>query len=312
MTQQELGDLLGMSASMVSAVEKGRRAFAGDLTVLGYAQHRLALPDMSDPLHRHRASTAVAAKNRAHELLRLSGEVFAELRELTPRAPEILLDRHAAPMTVDEVDDLAADTRAALGHEERGPIQNLTNLVERSGVCVVPIVGLDGIDGLSAWVDGVPVIGLSPAVPGDRFRLTLGHELGHLLFHSVKGANTEAEANRFAVSLLFPPAEFEAAMPDRPQLRDFVALKASWGVSVAALVYRAHDLGYIDDARYRALQIQMSKWRRTEPGMFDPALGSLFGRLVEANGGRAEVARSLGVNERHLAGAMSWSHLRVA
>lgn len=312
MSQQELGEILGISAQMVSAVERGRRAFAGDLKMLGYSSDRLALPDMSDPLHRQRASTGVAAKNRACELLRLAGEVFAELRDRTDRAPELLMDRHPAPTSMDDVEDLAADTRAVLGHEERGPIQNLTTLVERAGVCLVPITGLPGIDGLSAWVNGVPVIGVSPSVPGDRFRLTLAHELGHLLFHSVKGATTEAESNRFAGALLFPSPEFDAAMPERPQLRDFIGLKASWGVSVAALVYRAHDLDHIDDARYRALQIQMSKWRKTEPGTFEPALGQLFGRLVEANGGRAAVALDIGVNERHLGDLLNWTHLRVA
>lgn len=310
--QQELGDLLGISPQMVSAIESGRRSFAGDLHAIGYSPERFAVPSMSTPLHRHRASTSATAKKRAQELLRLAGEVFAELRERTPRAPELLLDRQPPVSSLEEYEELAIDVRCALDHEDVGPIRNLTAAVERAGICVVPVAGLKGIDGISAWVEGVPVIGLAPNVPGDRFRLSLGHELGHLLFHTKKTDNTESEANRFAGALLFPHAEFDAAMPARPTLRDFVGLKSSWGVSVAALVYRAHELGYIDDARYRALQIQMSKWRRSEPGTFPPAHGQLFARLVEANGGASMVAANLGVNHTHISELTNWSHLRVA
>ena len=72
-----------------------------------------------------------------------------------------------------------------LDHEETGPIQNLTAAAERAGICLIPIVGLPGIDGLSSWVNGVPVIGVSPNIPGDRFRFTLAHEIGHLLMHAL-------------------------------------------------------------------------------------------------------------------------------
>jgi Zn-dependent peptidase ImmA (M78 family) len=149
-------------------------------------------------------------------------------------------------------------------------------------------------------------------VPGDRFRLTLGHELAHLLFHTKPGDAAEREGNRFAGALLFPREEFDAQMPERPQLRDFVSLKSAWGVSVAALVYRAHELGYVDDQRYRSLQIQMSKWRRSEPAGFEPATGKLMNHLLEVNGGVDIVSRDLGVNRKHLQALSSWSHLRVA
>lgn len=311
LSQEQLGEVLGLSAQMVSAIEKGTRGFAGDLTPLGYANERFAIPDMSEPLHRQRAATKVATRKRAKELLRLGGEVFGELRESTSGSPKLVLTPGNAPTSMDEIDDLATDVRYALRQEENGPIRNLTSIVERAGVCILPIVGL-GIDGISAWVGSVPVIGVAPNVPGDRFRLTLGHELAHLLLHKRPSSTTEAEANRFASNLLFPRAEFDDLIPSNPQLRDFVNLKSSWGVSAAALIYRAHDLEYIDDKRYRALQIQMSRWRRTEPAYFAPVHGELMNALVTKNGGSDAVARDLGVKREHLEEISNWSHLRVA
>jgi Zn-dependent peptidase ImmA (M78 family) len=310
LSQDELGELLGISPQQVSAVEAGRRTFTGDLTVLGYTDDRFEAPEMSEPLHRQRASTKAASKKRAQELLRLGGEVFAELRHRTAGAPALRVERLGSPTTLADLEDLAIEVRYMLNHEEAGPIRNLTQAVERAGVCLVPIAGLDGIDGLSSWVQDVPVIGLSPHVPGDRFRLTLGHEIAHLLLHSRPGEGVEGEANRFAGALLFPQAEFDAAMPARPQLRDFTNLKSAWGVSVAALVYRAHELDYLDDRRYRALQIQMSKWHKHEPASFEPVQGELVGRLVETNGGSAAVASALGVNQSHLSELVNWARLR--
>ena len=310
-SQSDLAKKLGISPQMVSAIESGRRAFAGDLMLLGYSPDRLALPDMSAPLHRQRASTPVSTRKRAQELLRLAGEVFGELRSRTDRAPTLTLERYPSPSTSEEIEDLATDVRFSLQHEDSGPIQNLTAAIERAGVCLVPITGLEGVDGLSSWVQGTPVIGVNPNVPGDRFRLTLAHELAHLLIHLRKTESTESEANRFAGALLFPRPDFDGAMPDRPQLRDFVGLKGAWGVSVAALVYRAHELDYIDDQRYRALQIQMSKWQRNEPGKFEPVHGQLFQRLIEVNDGVDKVARELGVSRKHLHDLTNWSHLRL-
>lgn len=311
LSQEQLGERLGLSAQMVSAIEKGTRSFAGDLTPIGYANDRFAIPDMSEPLHRQRAATKVATRKRAKELLRLGGEVFGELRESTSGSPKLVLTPGDAPTSMDEIDDLAADVRYSLRHEEHGPIRNLTSIVERAGVCILPIVGL-GLDGISAWVGNVPVIGVAPNVPGDRFRLTLGHELAHLLLHRRPISTNEPEANRFASNLLFPRAEFDDLIPSNPQLRDFVNLKSSWGVSAAALIYRAHDLEYIDDKRYRALQIQMSRWRRTEPAYFAPVHGELMNTLVTKNGGSKAVARDLGVKREHLEELSNWSHLRVA
>ena len=311
-SQDDLGKVLGLSAQMISAVEGGRRPFLGDLSVIGYSNARLELPDMSEPLHRHRATTKVATKRRAHELLRLAGEVFAELKSRVDGVPSLTIEPLPAPESLEDVEKLAVDVRYLVRHEPEGPIRNLTAVVERAGVCLVPVGKLDGIDGLSSWVNGVPVVGVNPNVPGDRFRHTLAHELAHLLCHVRKGETTEDEANRFAGAFLFPESEFDDQMPARPQLRDFVNLKSSWGVSVAALVYRAHELEYIDDRRYRALQIQMSKWRKSEPATFAPVHGELFSTTVAAAGGVDAVARNLGVNRSHLRDLNNWSHLRLA
>lgn len=312
LSQAAVAELLDISPSLVSAVESGRRSFTGSIVGLGYADDRFEVSDMSEPHHRQRASTKVTSTRRAKELIRLGGEVFAELVRATPRAPHGMLERLPTPQGDSDIASHAQDVRGMLGQEDTGPIRNLTALAERAGVCLIPLTALKGIDGISAWVEGTPVIGLSIDVPGDRFRLSLAHEIGHLVMHTKACADGEDEANRFASLLLMPGDDFDEAMPKNPMLKDFVGLKSSWGMSIAAIVYRAHQEELIDGTRYRALQMQMSKWRKKEPAPFDPKHGTLLPKLVENHGGPPTVANRLGVNPQHLRELISWRLLRVA
>ena len=323
-TQAQLGERLGISQALVSDYESGRRSATCDLGLLGYSNDRFHVAEMTEPLHRALAATRVDARRRAKELLRLSGEVMADLRSL--REHPIRL--HSRPLCDDEIADLAADVRmGVLGVEESGPIRNLTTAVEWAGVCLVPLTRTAGIDGLSAWVKDhqqgghrspKPVIGLRADVPGERFRMSLAHEIGHLVMHSKPSSLAEDEAFRFASMVLFPPEDFDVAMNTRARrpltIRDFQELKASWGVSVKALVLRAHKEGYLDDRRYRSMQIQMSKWRNREPASFPIAPGKMLSDLFAHHGGYRSVAESFGYNNEHLRQLVDWpaTHLRIA
>ena len=313
-SQVQLAEQLGISHQLVSDIERGRRSPTCDLNKIGYAPSRFDIPEMSEPLHRQRASTRVASQHRAKELLRLAGEAFIELEAAISPGHRNRLERLGPAVSDDEIAEVATEVRTyVLAQEEARPIQNLTKAVERAGICLVPISGLAGIDGISAWVEDRPVIGLNVSVPGDRFRLSLAHELGHLVMHSHKGVQSEAEANRFASALLMPDDDFESAMSERPTIRRLIELKSVWGISVAALVYRAHQFGYLDDRSYRSMQIQMSKWRKREPASFDIKPGLLLADLVRRSDGDVRrCGERLGLNPTHLRIVIDWRRLRIA
>jgi Zn-dependent peptidase ImmA (M78 family) len=317
-TQDQLADRLGVDRATISNVEIGRREATFDVSPLRYSNERFAhTPGMSEPMHRALKSTRKSARDRAKEVLRLGGEVYAELASRQPKAPRPRLQRVGSVETLADVDDIAQNIRCfLLDQEEDAPIRNLTSAVERAGVILLPISNLAGIDGLSAWVDHLgerfPVIGIDPSQPGDRFRLTLLHEVGHLAIHGRSSETAEAEANRLARSVLIPNHRLEELFSGpTPTLRDFVALKRRWGVSVAAIVYGARELGLIDDHRYRSLQIQMSPWRRNEPERFDPINGALLHKVVELEGGHEHVGRHMGIDPKHVRELTNWSHLRA-
>lgn len=317
LSQSDLADRVGASTNTVSLIERGRRDFDLDVAPLRYRADRFrTFPTMSEPLHRAKASTLVSARDRAKELLRLAGEIFVELAPTVESVPKALLPRVPEPFGPAEVDEFAEEVRVGvLGQERDSPITNLTALIERAGVILVPVVGLPDIDGLSSWVDlsGVvyPVIGVDPSKPGDRYRLTLLHELGHLAMHRRTSESAEDQANSFARAVLIPTDRLEQLFAGPPPtLSDLVRAKSTWGVSVAALIYGSHRLGLIDDKRYRSLQIQMARWKRKEPGHFPSVPGGLLPQLVEVSGGAMAVGEKLGIDPRHVRDVTNWNYLR--
>ena len=68
-----------------------------------------------------------------------------------------------------------------------GPVRNLVDFDENAGCLVIEEpFGSSRVDGMSQWVNEQPVIFINVEVPTDRKRLTLAHELGHLVLHSVE------------------------------------------------------------------------------------------------------------------------------
>lgn len=149
-----------------------------------------------------------------------------------------------------------------------GPVRRLVRWIEAAGCLVVSEdFGTDRVDGMSQWVDDLPVMLINTAAPVDRLRLTIAHELGHLCLHSTEVTNTlEEEANAFAAEFLMPT---EAIRPQLRSLRigQLPDLKREWGVSMAALTERAFSLDLITSTQRTSFYKMLSArgWRVREP-----------------------------------------------
>lgn len=166
------------------------------------------------------------------------------------------------------IEDIAAAVRQRW-QLPRGPVSDLTRIVEDAGAIVVhQNFGTPLIDGFCQHAcDGLPpIIFLNAQQPKDRLRFSLAHEIGHLVMHATPHPQQETEANQFAAALLMPAREI---LNDffQPSIRRFQELKLYWGTSMHALVYRAWSLGVLDDRQYKYFMVEMSKrgWRKQEP-----------------------------------------------
>ena len=118
---------------------------------------------------------------------------------------------------------------------------------------------------------GIPVIVVRKDIPGDRQRLNIAHELGHILLDGSEEKLEEKAAFRFAAAFLFPK---EIAIQELGKYRtklgidELYLLKHKYGISMQAIIYRAKDLGIIKKGYFKKLFISFSKqgFRVEEPG----------------------------------------------
>ena len=168
-----------------------------------------------------------------------------------------------------------------LGQE---PIPDMVSLLERNGV-IMSEFATDSkkIDAFSQYgeIDGVPyrcvVLGTEKG-SFVRRQFSCAHELGHIVLHEKfedlndvsreEFRKREDEANMFAAEFLLPAEAFLTDLSVHAnKLNRYVELKRKWRVSIAAMVYRAHELEAITDNQYQYLMRQISQkgWRQNEP-----------------------------------------------
>jgi len=293
LTQTDLAMQAGLSQAFISKAEAGQIELDGErlsrtADVLRYPVSLLSLTAEVHSLvstcafHRKRSALPVSKVKQVHALMDLA-RVQAEELLSDASAPEVRLRR--TPPNADlgiSPRDIARQVRAHLGIEE-GPFRNLTAALEDAGVVILSW-DLDSRQGdaVSQWLHGHrPVVLLYRAAPGDRQRFSLAHELSHVIMHTEPLDGQEEQADQFASELLMPARVIrsELANLDMPAL---ARLKVRWGVSMAALIRRARDLGAISDYRYKELNIELSKagWRSREPVEVPPERPSLLREVV--------------------------------
>lgn len=295
LTQEALSEKTGISQGTISKIEnrqieltdavvaKIAMAFDYPTTFFTDSSETLAITSLT---YRHTSNSSIGELNAiAAEYSMLCGVADQLSSNLNIHPKTEWIDDLALredPSGGDVIEKLAEKTRDRLGLPSAGNIGNLTRALERVGIIVAPLHSLISKQKANLNSDGVtmptregrsmPVIGYSIRNnTGDRLRFTIAHELGHLVLHKYrKPANyreMEREAHRYAGALLMPQADAKILLDEHFMLSDLVRLKASWGMSIAAMVIRASNLGIIGANRTRSLQIQINSrgWRKQEP-----------------------------------------------
>jgi len=278
LTQFELAAKVGVSQGLIAQIEGSFKAAHPDLIQKIAIQTERFQPSFfySDPaiafppesvMFRAMARTTRKEETEACRYAEIVCEVAS------------LLLKHIKPMefrlksaTPSDPSEAARRVRLNLGLPSGEPIAHLIREVEKSGVLVLALpMDLPKRDALSLWADelGMPVMALSGGRPGDRVRLTVANELGHIaLGHSkLLHSADEDEAFEFGDELLMPESAMRREMIPPITLSVLLTLKARWRVSLSALIRRAKSLGVIDESRatYLYTQISVNHWRKEEP-----------------------------------------------
>ena len=266
MSLDYLAGMIGVTKASISLYERGTRK--PDAFIQVRLANALQFPveffytppidtSVSQISYRKKANTKKARQIRA-ELFKQFSIEFVELLSsyVHFKDTSLSIDDVVSPEDLSGVDiEMIALKARQQFNAGLGPIQNVMTFLENRGAFIFLYdSNFFPMDGFSCIHDGHPYIYINQDSSWDRIRLTLAHELGHILLHSGvdRSARMSAEfytrlerqANRFAGAFLCPKDSF---------LKEFICidpsvlleLKKKWGVSKAALVKRARQLNLI-------------------------------------------------------------------
>ncbi|MBQ7188540.1 MAG: ImmA/IrrE family metallo-endopeptidase [Kiritimatiellae bacterium] len=283
LSQKDLARKLHASQSDISKFEGGEKMPGEDFiqkaaSFFGYTVEFFFRPFVALPsgLVFHRKRSALSATERK----RIVAEARVRMLDLAIFAEFSGIQSGALPLRDGRSpEDMARHIRI-LWAVPSGPIANLTKLLEKNKIAVLPF------DFGSTFVDGffMPpaeegslqciVMNANPAMPPDRRRFTIAHELGHLILHRNEfaeetGKRQENEANLFASEFLMPAADIEEDLSAPLTFARLRELKSKWKVSMSALVIRAQQLKKISDSEAKRIWFLFSRYgyRKNEPVM---------------------------------------------
>lgn len=287
MTQRDVVEAMGgtISAPAVSQIESGKmrpspatvEALASALQVPpGFFSAQW--PESSThTFFRDLRSTSVRERRRAAAQTLLLSNFIAALGQHV-RMPEIDVPQVPIPRGAarDEIERVAQSVRREWGLDDE-PITHVVRELERHGIAVARLtMGHQSVDAFSIWTPSRPLVLLADDKSDNyvRSRFDAAHELGHLVMHrgAEPGAKEiEGQAHDFAASFLFPESVARDLLPTRLDPAGWARLaelKRTWGVSMAALLYRARALRVVSPDAYQAAVRYMSArgWRTQEPG----------------------------------------------
>ena len=285
--KNQLADAVGTTPKAIGRYEAGvqrpdeitLKRLAIALGVPAEFFHAGRSPVSMDGAHfRSLRSTSQIERDQALAYGRIATDVVAALEDLVD-FPEVDLPEY--PVSPDEIAgpgpaEAARLTRKTL-LDRPGPVPHVVRLLETHGVIVLVLPrAAERVDAFSVGVHPRPMVFFNPA-KGDywRNRFDAAHELGHLVMHADAEPGekvVEDQAHRFAAEFLMPEQDIARELPGTADWERLADLKSSWGVSVAALLYRARTLGIMRETAYRNAMSTMSArgWRRHEPGPAKP------------------------------------------
>ena len=300
LTQEELADRVGVGQGTLSKYENGVHEppaeFVSDLSAaLNYPElffYQAGRPYGFPPFHFRRR------KKLSKKAL---GRIVAEMNIRRMHITKLLIsydissNRFIPEIDRDEyqgrtkkaptIEDLARSVRESW-MLPAGPIDNMVNLIEENGGIVVPCdFGSELIDAMSQRIDGLPALFfINTHAPADRVRMTLAHELAHMVLHTTTlkdDEEMEREADEFAGAFLLPADEVRSQLR-RFDLRHLANLKSHWKVSMAALAVRADRLDLVTPYQSKMFWMEMSKlgFRKREPNEPPAEYPELLQRMI--------------------------------
>lgn len=269
MKANKLAELLGVSPSSVSNWEKGTTSPNNDIMfklvrVLDFPHSFFVTPTEITPgkvyYRKLTRTTKTLRESLTYKMVWV--EQLIDFIESMVSLPDVFIPSVSIPcmpenLTKEDIFEISQETRRKYNLKD-GPISNMTQLLENSGIIIINTV-LENrhIDAFAYLKDGKrPILLLNTfCASAVRLRFDLAHELGHLILHrhlkleDIQNSNSheyiENQANLFAGALLLPEKTFLSDC-NPLMLRTMARIKTRWKVSMSAMIMRLCALDLID------------------------------------------------------------------
>ena len=279
-TMTETAQLAGVSRQSISAYENARQTPTID--VLKVLAHTLSVPvtfltagevsELSPESVSFRSLSRLPARTRDRAI----GAAVVALQMFEWFDRKFVLPDPDIPDWHFVDPETAADSLRAAWGLGTEPAPSLIHLLESRGVRVFAVARVaenwPGLDALSFWHGVTPHILVNTSKPPSRLRMSLAHELGHLVLHQNAGSaasrDAEREAMMFGAAFLLPRESLIASGVRTVDMDALLDLKSVWGASIAAIARRLFEIGLLPKWQYRLAFIEINSrgWRKTEPG----------------------------------------------
>lgn len=274
MSQKALADAMGglVSASAIEKYEKGLMIPASSVLialehVLGVDTDYFFTPvAVNADLNKFEFRKKSTLGKKQQEAIMLDAsyrlEKYLEIEDITGCNVAFNIRRRKVSCIQDAKDAaLALRDKWKLGTD---PIANPIALLESEGVKIIQMENVDDkFDGVSIMIDGkIALIVLNRNKTEERKRLTLFHELGHLVLNIESDLDDEKMCNVFASEMLLPSSKFENIFSKNRKgitLFELKEVQREFGISPEAQMLKAHQLGIINDNRYKMFCIRKNQ-----------------------------------------------------
>ncbi len=248
-----------------------------------YFTRTLDLLPQGTIFYRSMSSATKTARKRAESRFSWMRSISLYVAQFVtlPRAefPDLCLPNDPLLLSDRLIDDAASSLREYWGLR-MNPISNMVLLLENKGAVVArDQLGAQTLDSLSEFVHEEErpyvLIGTDKGTSA-RWRFDAAHELGHAVMHASANPKSvskpelhklmEDQAHRFAASFLLPLESFGDELFS-VSLDAFLALKPRWKTSIAMMIRRARDAGFLSPDAERGMWVNYARrgWRRGEP-----------------------------------------------
>lgn len=278
---RSLADILCISHTAISKIEKGDLMPSSEILIKISKAFNVKVSELfKEPQKEleikeinYRKSSKFTLKNKGivEEITKEKLQKYLEVEDIIPYKKNNNISIEQLYFTINSLDEIEENIVIVRDKLKLGldPISNMINLLEALGIIVIFIDTIKGFDGKEGLVNNKPFIIVANDKPGDRQRYNLAHELGHLI---VKFDNLDPEqvANYFAGAFLIPRESLLNDLGEKRKklsLFELENLKRKYKVSMQSIIFRAHQLGIINEYEKTRLfkQFSMLGYRKNEP-----------------------------------------------